>query len=373
MSTADKNTLEIIAHPVFPERARLFYEKYDLKSIIGPGTEAFCKKARRRRSKRLCLFCGKDATQVGFKNDAHLLSQLIGNSSMYSDFECNECNARFSLFEDSLANFIGVSRTFAGLNGEKKTKGFDAKKLVAKSRSFVGDNILIVAPEDIIRDPLIPGKSTFTYQKNKFVPAHVYKAILKGALSLLGPEHVANEYQLALQYLNDQIVVQTGAWLGGYKLSFNLNLPLHVYVFEKRQKDEQIPTLVMCFYFQNNILVLPIPFNTVDIESNNQETTIVWPPPYFTNEGNLAIANPQRFERDFSSANKVEDETEGITLQMDMSSPESNVAYDPVTDKIYERAYSAEGIKYLIMTRDGVTIDPKALSAFIREQMENRK
>lgn len=45
-------------------------------------------------------------------------------------------------------------------------------------------------------------------------------------------------------------------------------------------------------------------------------------------------------------------------------------SYDPVTDTYEQKGYGSAGLKYMILTKRGLTIDPKEFSAFIREQME---
>ncbi|RYZ62995.1 MAG: hypothetical protein EOP09_18300, partial [Proteobacteria bacterium] len=114
---------------------------------------------------------------------------------MYSDFECDECNAYFSGLENDLAAYLGVSRSIAGLQSQKRAPGFSARRLKAKSRSFIGDNILIIAPEDLKSD----GNSTsFTYTKNPYTPSLVYKALLKSGLSLLDDAIVKERYKCDL-------------------------------------------------------------------------------------------------------------------------------------------------------------------------------
>ena len=41
-----------------------------------------------------------------------------------------------------------------------------------------------------------------------------------------------------------------------------------------------------------------------------------------------------------------------------------------IKDKFEQKEYGPAGIKYIIITKDGLTINPKIFSAFIKEQME---
>jgi hypothetical protein len=157
--------------------------------MTGVGEDAYSKRALRGYTSRSCLFCGRSYPEAPFKTLAHLAPQLIGNSNLYSDFECDDCNKVFSELEGDLAAFLGVSRSIVGVGKDKKTVGFKGRRLTAKSRSFMGEYILIVSPEEI---ETVGGTSTLKYTKNPFSPIAVYRAMLKVSLSLLGPEHVTN-------------------------------------------------------------------------------------------------------------------------------------------------------------------------------------
>jgi len=363
----EQETLEIFHHPGFIKRAKDFYESYDLKDVIITGNPNFSKRKMRKRQDRVCRFCDRGDGETTFSNLSHLLSKHIGNSNMYSDFECDECNIKFSSFEDDLAAFLGFSRSIIGLNKDKMTPGFDARRLKAKSRSFIGDNILIIAPEDVNREG---NKTSITYTKNPFKPSGVYKALLKYALSLLSEEGVKKNYHLAISYLNGDGIINNGAFVTGYKLSFGVNMPLHIYIYEKRDKNSKIPTHILTFNFQNNMITLPIPWHKDDIHFYQTPFDIPIPPPYFTDPKVMDISMPWSYNRDFSSEQEIRDEEETITTVINAESLKDAVSYDPATDETVKRPYNPSGFKYIILTREGVTVDPKAFSAFIKEQME---
>lgn len=221
-------------HPQFTEQAKFSKDKYDLVDFVFPGMDRFARRNLKGYSSRTCRFCGRSYPDTAFANDSHLLPKLIGNTNLYSEFECDDCNAFISKFENDLASYLGVSRSIVGLQGEKKTKGFDARRLKAKSRSFLGDNILIIAPEDVKTE----GDATsISYTKNTFVPARAYKALLKSALSILSEAEVKQKYRKAIDYLQGKINLTKGAIIGGYRFPFSMNLPLHVLCFRRKELD----------------------------------------------------------------------------------------------------------------------------------------
>jgi hypothetical protein len=150
--------------PQFTEQARLVYEHYDLVDIIGTGDERYVAKVLKPKKQRECLFCGGVFGDVTFKSDAHLLSKHLGNSDLFSDFECHECNLMFGKMEDDLAKFLGISKSLAKAKGGKM-EGFKGRFLSAHSRSFIGDDFLILAPKDVVREE---NKTYIRYVKNPY-------------------------------------------------------------------------------------------------------------------------------------------------------------------------------------------------------------
>jgi hypothetical protein len=362
----EQQILDIFAHPIFENRAKLFDERYDLIDIKGNDDPVYSKRNLKGFSCRTCRFCGRSYPDTTFSNYSHLQPKLIGNRNMYSDFECDRCNGYFSSLENDLAYYLGISRSITGLNGNKNVPGFSARRLHAKSRSFIGNNILIIAPEDYEREG---NKITIRYVKNPYVPANVFKALLKSALSILDEREVKENYGHAIDYLMGKSLISQGALIAGYKLSFQLSLPFHVYHFQKKNKEDNIPTHVMVFHFQNHIIAFPVPLHRQDIPLYKTKYNIIMPPPYFTNMGNMEIAMPAPFQSDLSSINEVSDEEELINLILSENSLKDTWKYDPVTDQSVQEVYNPAGIKYLIFTKEGVTVNPRELSAFIEEQM----
>jgi len=361
--------IQLFAHPKFASQSIAFEQKYELIDIFFQGDGRFAKRTMKPFSERKCRFCNKCIPEMSFSDLAHLLPQLIGNTNLYSDYECNNCNKRFSKCEGDFANFLGISRSMTGLQGEKMTVGFVGKKLKAKSRSFVGDNILILAPEDFLGDNTT-GVGTIKYVKNNFVPSQVYKALLKSAISLLDENEVSKYYSASLDYLNDNILLDSGAFIAGFHLPFSYNLPLYTFLFKKRNANENIPTHMFVFNFQNIIISFPLLFHKSDCQSSRFEFQIPLPPPFFINKIAMVNANPQAFTRDLSSNSLVDNEEESITFNFDLNSNKKSAVYDPETGQTTIREHNPIGLKYLIISKDWVTVDPKELSTFIREHME---
>ncbi len=354
--------LNIYAHPDFAERSKLFIEKYDLTDIITAEDERYSKRKMKGYTQRICRFCGLAHPETMFSDYSHLVSQLMWNKQLYSDFECDNCNERFSHVEDELANFIGLSRSINGLQQTAKTKGFVAQRLSAKSRSFVGENILIIAPEDYTREGI---KTTIRYIKNPFTPCSVYRALLKCALSLLSEKDTI-QYQRAFDYLNGKFELTNGAFISGYQLSFQNVFPLHIYLFKKKTKNDKIPTDIVVFHFQNQIINFALPFHNEDLHFYNETVEVPYPPLHFANTTDMMQAVPMPYQRDLSSVEKITTEEEEISMVINTDT-DNTVVIDTLTGELSSTVYNPNALKYLILVRGGAKFNPKAFSAFIKQ------
>ena len=67
-----------------------------------------------------CRFCGKQKTAKDFKKVAHVLSRCIGNNTLFSTYECDECNEKvFSLLESNFSEYMKFFHTFSRIRGYK--------------------------------------------------------------------------------------------------------------------------------------------------------------------------------------------------------------------------------------------------------------
>ncbi|MDE0360368.1 MAG: hypothetical protein OXI74_04280 [Rhodospirillaceae bacterium] len=109
------------------------------------------------RNNRVCRFCEKSDSEVAFRLDAHAMPEALGNKSLFTNYECDDCNQFFGCgIENDLGNWSKPSRTFAriaGKNGvptlkkggagqgwriEHKTTGFHIKQYEHDPNLFDG-------------------------------------------------------------------------------------------------------------------------------------------------------------------------------------------------------------------------------------------
>lgn len=70
---------------------------------------------------RRCRFCRRGRSEAAFSADAHAIPAFLGNHSVFSNNECNECNGRLARdYEDHLAKWSNYARSLVGVQGRNK-------------------------------------------------------------------------------------------------------------------------------------------------------------------------------------------------------------------------------------------------------------
>ncbi len=260
----------------FAQYSKVFHALLDAYTVevlaISPAQKMPKLKPKKERK---CRFCGLDGTQTKFNNDAHLLSTMLGNRYLLSDSECDACNWTFSKYESDLANFLGISRTILRVRGRDKVPNFHSndKLLTARQEEFNGitDGVKIERQgidNDAFRIFDEEGRAEITTRKQPYVPAKVYKAFLKMALSAL-PEDQMKNYERAVKILMSDAHDKKCSWmykLVHHQLPSNYAAPRpHCMVFRKLNPESQQVSHQFYLRFQNHVYILLMPLNLEDI------------------------------------------------------------------------------------------------------------
>ena len=144
-----------------------------------------------------CRFCGGKPPKRTFIKRAHAVSELLGNKILESLYECDDCNKRFSKFEDDLGKMTLPTRSIGGVIGKN-----GIPKLVAgtrgagrKTKMEFKDGGLHVSHDagDIgFVDDEATKTLTLTYVEHPYRPLGAYKALSKSAFTLLPADELGH-------------------------------------------------------------------------------------------------------------------------------------------------------------------------------------
>jgi uncharacterized protein YbaR (Trm112 family) len=319
-----------------------FFQEYTIEEVVVcPDTKNLNLKPK---AQRICRFCGLTNPYTTFKNDAHVIPELLGNKYLISDSECDGCNAKFSRYEGDLASFLGAYRTIHGV--KKKKNRFPVfltpdNLLVVKRTPLYGikDGVHISLDDqarNLLRVDDNAGTLEVTYKKRPYIPLNVYKALLKIALSVLPNTYIPN-YRI-FNFLHKDEVLKQFAKVFFYELPHHHAVKLPVcYLFKKLNSSNKTTELIFALYFQNYIYQFPIHFHKSDFEIglyNGGNYSIPMCPP-------IIFSKPKSTERyyrgikDLSSSKTIIEE-ESISFSFDPNSIRDMKIFDPATGKPIE-------------------------------------
>jgi hypothetical protein len=143
----------------------------------------------------VCRFCGLTVPNVTFKTEAHAIPECLGNKSLTTDYECDDCNQFFGLgIENDFGNWSKAQRALSGIRGKKKIPAL--KGGTSRPWRFEHDSSEIRVTQDE-RDAIalvdeVSREITLTVPQDPYTPIAVLKAFSKMALSLLPEEELPN-------------------------------------------------------------------------------------------------------------------------------------------------------------------------------------
>ncbi len=71
-----------------------------------------------------CRFCGKIKSETDFQKDAHAVSVCVGNETLLTKYECDDCNEKFGTEEEQIAKLFHLYKSVRAI---KKRNGMPAK------------------------------------------------------------------------------------------------------------------------------------------------------------------------------------------------------------------------------------------------------
>lgn len=151
---------------------------------------------------KICRFCGKSSPEISFNNQAHAISEGIGNKNLYCLDECDSCNEKFSIeLEPSLIAYLSLYRTIFGVKGNGGSKKIKTNKLHIEKK----DNQVHVNMRGNL-NPKIDGDYYFINlpKIGKFTPAKVYKTLVKYFLSLIDNRQLEN-FKNTIEWINGDL------------------------------------------------------------------------------------------------------------------------------------------------------------------------
>lgn len=270
------------------ERLKYFVDQYELVSagIYGSGP----KKIIGDRERKKCRFCGRLSNETTYSNEAHAIPEFLGNHQLILANECDICNKHVSEYlEDHLDKYTKPFRTIAQIKGKRKVPtilSFDKKSRLEKNQ----EGLKIQAQEDsdfIVHDDE-NNKFTMHVDLEPYIPAAVYKALVKIGISSIENENELGAFEITNKWILDpdhskHIMTPLKVWTT-FIPGPRPNVDVTLFVFRKKPGFKICHSL-MILGFGNFIFQLVIPSHLDEKECDVKEVSY----PFF----------PSPFEKDW--------------------------------------------------------------------------
>ena len=215
-------------------------------------------------AKQRCRFCNKSVPFVSFKKRAHAVSEMIGNKSLFVDYECDACNQRFGeTLENHLGNWSKPLRTVFQIPGKKGVPAIRSRDKT--SRISVKTGILNLDYQeghlDFYENP-ITGEIAFTAYRDSYRPLLVLKALTKSALNLI-PDDRIELFKETIAWTNDVdgrlAMFEKQGIATQYALGLGITKSAFAAVFFRTNDQATLPYCQFLLAFGNATIQMAIP------------------------------------------------------------------------------------------------------------------
>ena len=177
------------------EKAAQFYEETYVGAhplFLRPGKRLVL--ALAGPDPRVCRFCGRGSANTRFRHDAHAIPHLLGNRTLFTREECDQCNLFFgSTIENDLGNWTKPTRTFSRIKGKNGVPTLKNEKEGWRIE-YDGKALQMTQYESNPKFKVDIDNRQFKLQlkRDPYTPVAVLKALVRVGLTLLPKDELAN-------------------------------------------------------------------------------------------------------------------------------------------------------------------------------------
>lgn len=333
------------------ERFEWFKVRYDIVNFFafGPSSERVY---LGDKAKKVCRYCGRDASQVKFKKLAHAIPDQVGNDWLFDYEECDICNSDFAkLIEDDFGKWTLPWRSLGRIKGKEgvpsiksNDKKFRIDASVASSDAETGagavrHNLKIFMGADDVHHELDEATRTvkLTLDRPAYVPMGVFKCLVKMAIAVMPPEE-----EKLCTHLKKWILLPTHTFESYPYRPLRILYqfapgPLpndRVACWLLRRKPESLKDcLYMQFVLQlsNHVFQIALPMHTEDRKQleAGKFTTCLWPNTWADVEHQLRYGRTGHKDFDMSGTKLVKGESTTMTFSYDHLIDQPDIVTEP--------------------------------------------
>ncbi|MBX3616735.1 hypothetical protein [Nitrosomonas sp.] len=246
----------------FSETFDDFLDKY---SIEGKISDKKIKVGEGLKSNRVCRFCNNTRDKVtSFSQEAHAISESLGNKTVIFNEECDGCNKYFSeTIERDIDTYLKTLTTFFKVqNKDNKVPKIKGKNFeFSHNPTGVGpDHILMYKPsgDDEGRDKSTPPKIIPLEFNAKVKMQNIYKALVKFSLSVIDNDDI-NKFGKTISWISSDFFYKKLPKIALLKSYHGFSKGAELKVYLRKDDDARLPFAVgeFQFTFLKYVFIIP--------------------------------------------------------------------------------------------------------------------
>ncbi|MEE3349318.1 MAG: hypothetical protein VZR09_04690 [Candidatus Gastranaerophilaceae bacterium] len=242
-------------------------DNYNINHYEGNNRINIGEKDKKKRECRWCHRTIKSKPCATFNEDAHAISEGLGNKNLILFEECDECNHKFAAsIETDIINQLKLLNTFWGVigkNGIPKIK-FEGTIIENKGNQKIEINSNQIEFKDNV--PV-----AVHYNGDSIVLQNIYKALCKFALGLVKDKELLKLYKWTIDWINgNEEVTKLPVVKELFTYKFFPKYPvLQLYI--RKNDNKNVPQMFAIFYHTNIVYLYISPQNRAELEKFNKE------------------------------------------------------------------------------------------------------
>ncbi|MGH8427622.1 MAG: HNH endonuclease [Gammaproteobacteria bacterium] len=317
------------------KNALCFYEEN--YTCIGQWILEPAKKVVLRSSQSgVCRFCGLSIPNVTFRNEAHAIPECLGNRSLTTEYECDDCNQFFGVgIENDFGNWSKAQRALSGVRGKKGVPVL--KEESNRQWRFEHGSAGIMVTQDESNPIAVVDEATkqitLTGPRDRYTPVAVLKAFTKMALSLLPEEELPN-FRAAMMWIRNadhQVgLVKTSAFPVLYTFVPGNNPLVNSIILLRRRSDNlSVPYVTFVLAYGNEVFQTILPSPERDVLIYNRKVRFpFFPTPYELDHDLKPVAPMRRELIDLTGRSLIKGETIQAVIGYGLSNTRDDLTSD---------------------------------------------
>lgn len=274
------------------------------------------------KQNRACRFCGLSTPAVTFNLVAHAIPELMGNKSLISYYECDNCNQFFGrTIENDLGNWSKPNRTFARIRGKT---GVPTLKKGGPNPGWrieygeAGFDFREYEDDPIFAIDEAKKQVRFDLKRDSYTPVAVLKAFAKINLTIMPSDELPN-FKEALAWIREpdhaRPFLQTFPLIWTFIPSPMPNDLIVVWLFRRKPSVTDLPYTFMVLSYGNDVFQVSVPSPLQDASIDGKQITF----PAFPTPGsfNSTYGRPRVKVLDLTGKQVVRGEVVSVAVGFD--------------------------------------------------------